>query len=74
MIQITPQMKKKKIKKPFDAHRKKVLQLIAKLRNKGETFDEIALYLQKEDMRTFSGRGHWHAQTVHRLYQDYIVE
>jgi len=66
--------KKKKVKKPFDQHRKKILQLIAKLRNKGETFDEIALHLQKENLKTFSGRGQWHAQTVHRLYQDYILE
>ena len=66
--------KKKKVKKPFDQHRKKILQLIAKLRNKGETFDEIALHLQKESLKTFSGRGQWHAQTVHRLYQDYILE
>jgi len=66
--------KKKKVKKPFDQHRKKILQLIAKLRNKGETFDEIALHLQQESLKTFSGRGQWHAQTVHRLYQDYILE
>ena len=67
-------MKKKKVKKPFDQHRKKVLQLISKLRNKGETFDNIAIYLQKESLKTFSGRGQWHAQTVHRLYQDHILE
>ncbi len=66
--------KSKKVKKPFDQHRKKILQLISKLRNKGETFDNIALYLQKESLKTFSGRGQWHAQTVHRLYQDYILD
>lgn len=66
--------KRKKVKKPFDQHRKKVLQVISKLRNKGETFDDIALHLQRENLKTFSGRGQWHAQTVHRLYQDHILE
>ena len=65
--------KKKKVKKPMDANRKKVLQIIAKMRASGETFDKIALYLQKEKLQTFSNRGQWHAQTVHRLYQDHIL-
>ena len=65
--------KKKKAKKPMDANRKKVMQIISKMRNKGETFDQIALYLEKEKLQTFSNRGQWHAQTVHRLYQDHIL-
>jgi hypothetical protein len=65
--------KKKKVKKPLDANRKKVMQIIAKMRANGETFDNIALYLQKEKLQTFSNRGQWHAQTVHRLYQDHIL-
>ncbi|RJP79658.1 MAG: hypothetical protein C4522_09435 [Desulfobacteraceae bacterium] len=65
--------KKKKVKKPMDANRKKVMQIIAKMRADGETFDKIALYLEKEKLQTFSNRGQWHAQTVHRLYQDHIL-
>ncbi len=65
--------KKRKVKKPLDANRKKVLQIIAKMRSEGETFDKIALFLEKESLQTFSNRGQWHAQTVHRLYQDHIL-
>ncbi len=65
--------KKKRAKKPIDANRKKVMQIIAKMRAKGETFEKIALHLDKEKLRTFSGRGQWHAQTIHRLYQDHII-
>jgi len=65
--------KKRKVKKPMDANRKKILQIIDKMRSDGETFDKIALFLAKENMQTFSNRGQWHAQTVHRLYQDHIL-
>jgi len=65
--------KKRKAKKPIDANRKKIMQIIAKMRSKGETFDNIALYLENEKLPTFSNRGQWHAQTVHRLYQDHIL-
>lgn len=64
---------KKKVKKPMDAHRKKVMSIIEKMRADGETFDKIAIFLQKEKFQTFSNRGKWHAQTVHRLYQDHIL-
>lgn len=66
--------KKARTRKPLDQARKKVLQVIEKMRSKGETFDNIALFLEKENLQTFSGRGKWHAQTVHRLFQDYLVE
>ncbi|MFZ5568786.1 MAG: hypothetical protein ACOZF0_00160 [Thermodesulfobacteriota bacterium] len=66
--------KRTRARKPLDQNRKKILQVIEKMRNKGETFDNIALYLEKEQFQTFSGRGQWHAQTVHRLFQDYLVE
>lgn len=65
--------KKKRAKKPIDANRKKVMQIIAKMRAKGDTFEQIALQLDKEKLPTFSGRGQWHAQTIHRLYQDHIM-
>jgi hypothetical protein len=37
------------------------------LRKKGATFAQIADYLTQKGMPTFSGKGHWHAQTIHRL-------
>lgn len=66
--------KKTKARKPIDPIRKKVMEIISDRRNKGETFDQIALYLEKENVQTFSGKGQWHAQTIHRLYQDYFQE
>ena len=66
--------KKKKVKKPIGPKRKKVMEHIADMRNRGETFDQIALSLEKENIQTFSGKGQWHAQTIHRLYQDYFLE
>lgn len=47
-----------------------ILNLIQSLRDKNSTYDEIALYLTENDFPTFSGRGKWHAQTIHRLCQE----
>jgi len=47
-----------------------ILSLIDKLRHNHKTYDEIALYLTENDFPTFSGRGKWHAQTIHRLCQE----
>jgi hypothetical protein len=41
------------------------------MRKRLKTYDEIARFLEKEDIPTFTKRGRWHAQTVHRLFQDY---
>ena len=64
----------KKPPKPMKEHHKKVSKIIKTMRNKGATFSEIASYLDKENIPTFSGRGKWHAQTVHRFYEDKIFE
>ena len=64
----------KKPSKPMKEHHKKISKIIKTMRNKGATFAEIASYLDKENMPTFSGRGKWHAQTVHRFYEDKILE
>lgn len=66
--------RKHRARKPLDQNRKRILQVISKMRDEGETFDKIALQLEKENLRTFSGRGQWHAQTVHRLYRDHLSE
>ena len=60
----------KKSPRVLSDHKKKVLEIIATQRNKGKTFDQIAEYLKQEDVPTLSGRGKWHAQTVHRVYED----
>lgn len=44
-----------------------IIQMIKKMRKKGATYDQIARHLEKENIATFSGKGKWHAQTIHRL-------
>ena len=44
-----------------------VLSFIRDMRKKEATFATIADYLKEKGIPTFSGRGEWHAQTVHRL-------
>ena len=56
--------------KTLDDNRKKVFKIIAKMRERNEKYADIADYLEKEGIPTFSGRGEWHAQTIHRLCRD----
>ncbi len=44
-----------------------VLSIIRNMRTQGSTFATIASYLKEKGIPTFSGRGEWHAQTIHRL-------
>lgn len=44
-----------------------VLDIIRTMRKDRATFATIALYLKEKKIPTFSGRGEWHAQTIHRL-------
>ena len=44
-----------------------ILSIIRTMRKKGSTFAIIADYLKEKGIPTFSGRGEWHAQTIHRL-------
>ncbi len=46
-----------------------VLEIIRTMRQNGATFAAIADYLKDNGIPTFSGRGKWHAQTIHRLYK-----
>ena len=50
-----------------DLPREAILKIIKDLRTKGATFDQIAQHLVDIKQPTFSGRGVWHAQTIHRL-------
>jgi len=47
--------------------RGKITKVALRLRKKGKTYKEIAQYLEEEQYPTFSGKGAWHAQTVHKL-------
>ncbi len=44
-----------------------ILSIIHDMRDQGTTFAIIAEYLREKGIPTFSGRGEWHAQTIHRL-------
>lgn len=44
-----------------------ILSIIQNMRDQGATFSIIADYLKEKGMPTFSGKGEWHAQTIHRL-------
>jgi hypothetical protein len=41
--------------------------MIQAMRARRSTYDEIAKELMEKGIPTFSGRGKWHAQTIHRL-------
>jgi hypothetical protein len=47
--------------------KKDVIRIMKKLRKKGGTYKEIANFLNENKIPTFSNKGHWHAQTIHRL-------
>jgi hypothetical protein len=49
--------------------RDEVLTLIRSMREKQATFENIARTLQSMGIPTFSGKGEWRGQTVHRLHQ-----
>ncbi len=44
-----------------------ILSIIHNMRDQSATFSIIAEYLREKGIPTFSGRGEWHAQTIHRL-------
>lgn len=47
--------------------REVVMDIINNMRAEGATFDQVASHLIELGQPTFSGRGEWHAQTIHRL-------
>lgn len=49
------------------ADREAVIDVILNLRKDGLTYKEIAQHLEDEQIPTFSGKGAWHAQTVHKV-------
>lgn len=47
--------------------RDEVMEIIHTMRADGATYDQVASRLIELGQPTFSGRGEWHAQTIHRL-------
>ncbi len=47
--------------------REAVMKIIHTMRAENATFDQVAARLIELGQPTFSGRGEWHAQTIHRL-------
>jgi hypothetical protein len=47
--------------------RDSVLSIIFSMRDEGATYGQIAAHLDSLHIPTFSGKGRWHAQTVHRV-------
>jgi hypothetical protein len=53
--------------KPLRSTHEDVRKIALSLRDQGKTFKEIARYLDDHKIPTFSGKGGWHAPTVHKL-------
>ena len=64
-------MRKLPRRRKIDEKKQKTLDLIKRLRDENMTYEEVAAYLDENHVPTFSGRGRWHAQTIHRLYMYY---
>jgi hypothetical protein len=47
--------------------REAIMEIIHTMRGEGATYDQVASHLIDLGQPTFSGRGEWHAQTIHRL-------
>lgn len=47
--------------------KKKTLELIHNMRKDGMSYEKIANFLDTKKIPTFSGRGKWRGQTIHRL-------
>jgi len=72
-IPYTPSPSPVEVEKPTRssaADRENVLDTIFGMRDQGATYTEIASHLDSESIPTFSGKGKWHAQTIHRLCQE----
>lgn len=60
------ELEKTEMKSSADEKRD-IIRIMKKLRKKGGTYKEIAHFLNENNVPTFSNKGHWHAQTIHRL-------
>lgn len=55
--------------KPGKKEKDRALRIISGMRKEGATYRQIAARLDSENISTFSGKGKWHAQTIHRICQ-----
>jgi hypothetical protein len=51
------------------ADRERIGEMIAEKRREGMSYERIAQHLENEGVPTFSGRGQWRGQTVHRIWK-----
>ena len=58
--------------KKADPEKNKVLKTIQNMRKRGASYEKIANHLDAKGIPTFSGRGKWRKQTVHKLYQQHF--
>jgi hypothetical protein len=52
---------------PLRSSREEIRKIALALRDQGKTYKEIAQHLDDENIPTFSGKGGWHAPTIHKL-------
>jgi hypothetical protein len=52
---------------PIRSNREDIRKIALELREQGKTYKEIAQYLDDKKIPTFSGKGGWHAPTIHKL-------
>jgi hypothetical protein len=55
---------------PRRSKREDVRKIALELRTQGKTYKEIAQYLDDNLVPTFSGKGGWHAPTIHKLCKE----
>lgn len=55
--------------KPGKQEKDSAVKIIRDMRQDGATYRQIAARLDAENISTFSGKGKWHAQTIHRICQ-----
>lgn len=52
--------------------RDEVTNIVLKMRGEGKTYKKIAHYLEVQNIPTFSKKGEWHAQTIHKIYKQVV--
>ena len=55
------------LSKPVQTDRDEITRIVLEMRDNGKTYKEIAQYLEDKKIPTFSRKGEWHAQTIHKI-------
>jgi hypothetical protein len=69
MAAVAPRAEDVPPEKPDKMEKDRALRIITDMRGEGSTYRQIAARLDSENISTFSGKGKWHAQTIHRICQ-----